>query len=245
MNGEMAVMPTADALAQEGARRFAEIATAAIAARGEFLVALSGGSTPKSMYALLAADPYRETIDWQRVIVLWGDERCVPPDDANSNYKMARQVLLNHVPLQAVNVRRIRGEYSPAGAATAYEEVLRATLAGKQLDLLLLGLGEDGHTASLFPGDVAVHDSEQWVSPAISPAAPANRVTLTPAILNTAANVHFLVAGAAKSAILRRVIAGPRTPHQLPAQLIAPAAGRVSWLIDRAASAGLQGAVPL
>ena len=247
---ELVVLPTADALADEAARRFATLAATAIAARGQFIVALSGGSTPKALYARLAAPPFSASIDWPRVIVIWGDERCVPPDDAASNYKMSREALLDHVPVQATHVRRMRGEYTPVGAAANYNAVLHDVLdAGNgmpvgghtaAIDLVLLGLGEDGHTASLFPGEITVHNATEWASAATAPTVPANRVTLTPAILNTAANVLFLVSGSAKASMLHRVIEGPRTPHELPAQLIAPTFGLVCWLVDAAAAAGLQ-----
>ena len=247
---ELVVLPTADALADEAARRFAALAATAIAAHGQFIVALSGGSTPKALYARLAAPPFSASIDWPRVIVIWSDERCVPPDNAASNYKMAREALLDHVPVQATHVRRIRGEYTPAGAAANYNAVLHDVLdagdgipAGGHMaaiDLVLLGLGEDGHTASLFPGEITVHNATEWASAATAPTVPAGRVTLTPAILNSAANVLFLVSGSAKAAMLHRVIEGPRTPHELPAQLIAPTSGLACWLVDAAAAAALQ-----
>ncbi len=247
---ELVVLPTADALADEAARRFAALAEAAIAARGQFIVALSGGSTPKALYARLAVPPFSASIDWPRVIVIWGDERCVPPDNAASNYRMAREALLDHVPVPATHVRRIRGEYTPAGAAANYNAVLRDLLDAENgmpvsdhtaaIDLVLLGLGEDGHTASLFPGEITVHNATEWASAATAPTVPAERVTLTPAILNTAANVLFLVSGSTKAAILRRVMEGPRTPHALPAQLIAPLSGRACWLVDAAAATELR-----
>ena len=246
---ELVVVPTADALADEAARRFAALGATAIAARGQFIVALSGGSTPKALYARLAAPPFSASIDWSRVIVIWGDERCVPPDDAASNFRMARESLLDHVPVQVTHVRRIRGEYTPAGAAANYNAMLHDLLDtgnglpvdhAPAIDLVLLGLGEDGHTASLFPNAVTVHNAAEWASAATAPTVPADRVTLTPAILNAAANVLFLVSGSAKAAMLHRVIEGPRTPHELPAQLIAPVSGRACWLVDADAATGLQ-----
>ncbi len=247
---ELVVLPTADALADEGARRFAALAATAIAARGQFIVALSGGSTPKALYARLAAPPYSRAINWSRVIVIWGDERCVPPDDSASNFRMAREALLDRVPVPATHVRRIRGEYTPTGAATNYNAALHDLLEGDgampagghkpSIDLVLLGLGEDGHTASLFPGEVTVHNAKEWVSAATAPTIPTNRVTLTPTIINSAANVLFLISGNAKAAMLSRVIEGPHTPHELPAQLIVPTNGRVCWLIDAPAATELR-----
>ena len=246
---DLVVLPTADALADEAARRFALLAATAIAARGKFIVALSGGSTPKALFARLAAPPIAAGIDWSRVIVIWGDERCVPPDDAASNYRMAREALLDHVAVPATQVRRIRGEYSPAGAAANYNAMLHDLLDAEDgapvgqtpaIDLILLGLGEDGHTASLFPGEVTVHNATEWAAAATAPTVPADRVTLTPAIINAAANVLFLVSGSVKAAMLHRVIEGPRTPHELPAQLISPISGHGCWLIDAAAATGLE-----
>ena len=247
---ELLVLPTADDLADEAARRFVALAATAIAAKGQFIVALSGGSTPKALHTRLAAPPVAASIDWSRVIVIWGDERCVPPDDAASNYRMARETLLDRVPVQAAHVRRIRGEYSPAGAAANYNAVLHELLdpengvpAGglpPSMDLVLLGLGEDGPTASLFPNEITVHNAIEWAAAATAPTVPTNRVTLTPIILNAAANVLFLVSGNAKAAMLHRVIEGPRTPHELPAQLIAPTNGHACWLVDAAAATELQ-----
>ncbi len=183
------------------------------------------------------------SVMWSRVQVLWGDERCVPPHHAESNYRMARETLLDRVPVPAANVHRIHGEDDPASAAKAYEATLRALLrrpAAARIDLILLGLGEDGHTASLFPGSAAVHEQTRWVMAAHAAAGSMWRITLTPAVINAAAEVLFLVSGAAKAGILRRVLEGPRRPQSLPAQAIAPTNGRVRWCVDAAAAAELQ-----
>jgi 6-phosphogluconolactonase len=210
-------------------------ASEAIHARGEFVVALAGGATPRTMYARLAAPPLFAMVHWSSVQFLWGDERCVPPDDEASNYRMAREALLDHVPVAAANVHRIRGEDDPVRAAAAYEREKR------RIDLVLLGLGEDGHTASLFPGAVAAHDDPRWAIAVRAPVAPAWRVTLTPVVINAAAEVAFLVAGDAKAGIVGRVLEGPRRPHELPAQLIVPTSGRVVWFLDAMAAAELRG----
>jgi 6-phosphogluconolactonase len=251
------VLPTAEALAEDAAHRFARAARDAIRSRGKFVVALSGGTTPRSLYARLAAPPYASAVPWSEVAVLWGDERCVPPDEAASNYRMARETLLDHVPIPAAHVHRIRGEDEPVAAAGAYEQTLRRVLRtpqgppreapGARIDLVLLGLGEDGHTASLFPGapdpPPAVPDNEPWVIAHRAPVEPPWRVTLTPVIINAAAEVFFLVSGGAKAAIVRRVLegGGPLRPYELPAQLIAPEGGRVLWLLDAAAARDLEG----
>lgn len=222
------------------------------------MVVLAGGSTPRSMYARLAAPPHASSVDWSRVQVLWGDERCVPPDHEASNYRMACEALLNHVPIPQASVHRIHGEDDPAEAATVYERVIRRVLRtpsgppreslGARIDLVLLGLGEDGHTASLFPGHAVMSDNPAWVRAVYVPASVAVaawRVTLTPVIINATVEVAFLVSGAAKAGIVRQVLEGPRSrPPELPAHLIAPAEGRVRWFLDAAAAAGLRGGRP-
>ena len=243
MRADLAVLPSAAALAEAAAGRFVAAAGDAIASRGQFIVALSGGSTPRDTYLRLGTGALVSKVMWSRVQVLWGDERCVPPHDVESNYRMARETLLDRVPVPTAHVHRIHGEDDPATAAEVYETTLRALLrtpAGARIDLVLLGLGEDGHTASLFPGSAAVHEQARWVMAARAPAASMWRITLTPAVINAAAEVLFLVSGDAKAGILRRVLEGPRRPQSLPAQAIAPTNGRVCWCVDAAAAAELQ-----
>ena len=242
MRADLAVLPSVAALADAAAGRFVAAAGDAISSRGQFIVALSGGSTPRDTYRQLATEALVSRVTWSRVQVLWGDERCVPPDHAESNYRMARETLLDRVPVPAANVHRIHGEDDPATAAGVYEATLRALLrtpAGARIDLVLLGLGEDGHTASLFPGSAAVHEQTRWVMAARAAAASMWRITLTPAVINAAAEVLFLVSGGAKAGILRRVLEGPRRPEELPAQAIAASNGRVRWCVDAAAAADL------
>src|SRR5882724_4582842 len=240
MRADLAVLPSAAALADAAAGRFVAAAGDAIGSRGQFIVALSGGSTPRDTYLRLGTGALVSKVMWSRVQVLWGDERCVPPDDLESNYRMARETLLDRVPIPAANVRRIHGEDDPATAAEVYEAMLRALLrTPARIDLVLLGLGEDGHTASLFPGGAAVHERTRWVMAARASAASLWRITLTPAVINAAAEVLFLVSGGAKAGILRRVLEGPRRPQSLPAQAIAPTSGRVRWCVDAAAAADL------
>lgn len=270
MRDDVEVLASVDALADAAARRFVAAAGAAIGARGEFIVALAGGSTPRSTYDRLAEPQYSSSVDWPRVQVLWGDERCVNPESPKSNYAMAREALLDHVRVRKENVHRIHGEDDPAAEAIAYEQVVRGVLKtpagaprranGARIDLVLLGLGEDGHTASLFPASTVAGggerglnalgngahravasggDDARWVEAVFARATAMWRVTLTPVVINAAAEVVFIVSGDAKAAIVRRVLDGPRVPHELPAQLIAPAAGRVRWLLDAAAAAAL------
>jgi 6-phosphogluconolactonase len=243
------VLHTAEALAEDAAQRFAGAASDAVRSHGEFVVALSGGATPQGLYERLATPPYVSAVPWSLVQVFWSDERCVAPDQAASNYRMARAALLDHVPIRAENVHRIHGEDVPNVAAEAYEGTLRTVLRtphgppretpGARLDLVLLGLGDDGHTASLFPGDVP--DGERWVVARYDVSGLLWRVTLTPILINAAAEVLFLVSGEGKAAIVHRVLEGPRRPQELPAHLIAPEDGRVLWLLDAAAARDLKG----
>ena len=244
---EVEVLPDEQHLADAAARRFLSAANTAIDARGEFIVALSGGSTPRSAYARLASEPFVSSLDWSRVHVLWGDERCVPPDHESSNFRMARETLLDHVPVPEANIHRIRGEDDPAEAAATYEGVLRTVLrtpigpprtaSAFRLDLVLLGLGNDGHTASLFPGGASLHAGAQWVAAEFVQAVAMWRVTLTAMVINAAAEIAFVVSGDAKAAIVREVLESPNRPHKLPAQLIVPTDGHVHWLLDARAAA--------
>ncbi|HKP49033.1 MAG TPA: 6-phosphogluconolactonase, partial [Gemmatimonadales bacterium] len=254
------VFPTPEALADAVARHVAKCAKAAISSNGRFTIALSGGSTPQAAYARLATrdsrlstdDWWPTTDDWRLTHVVWGDERCVPPDDPRSNYRMAKEALLDRVPIPPGQIHRIRGEDDPEQAAVEYERELRGLLeyhpftsfrAGpdQRLDLVLLGLGEDGHTASLFPGQPALHEKTRWVVAVTAHRSPDTlaRITLTPAILNSAQNITFVVSGAAKAARLQQVIEGPFTPDLLPAQAIHQVEGRLTWMIDRAAASRL------
>jgi len=237
-----------EALAAEAADRFVAAAAAAIAARGRFGVALAGGSTPQACYALLARAPRRAAVDWSRVHFFWGDERCVPPDDPESNYGSAARNLLDHLPVPPAAIYRIRGEIAPDRAAAEYEATLLSWLDEEgsrgALDLVLLGLGADGHTASIFPGtDIfrreldGVNPRRRWVVPVFAPSQNRWRVTFTTVPINQAREVLFLVAGASKAATLREVLAPPGTAIRFPAQLIRPVGGRLRWLVDEAAAA--------
>jgi len=244
------ILSDAAALANAAADRFVSAAAHAIDARQRFVVALSGGSTPRSAYVLLAREPLRLRVDWSRVHILWGDERCVPPDNAESNYRMARETMLDHVPIPPANVHRIRGEDDPRDAAASYEAILRtllhtskgpaSTVPGKNIDLALMGLGDNGHTASIFPHSAVIDERLRWVMADYVAEVSMWRVTLTAPILNSASELLFLVSGGAKANVLARVLEGPRQPRELPAQLIAPESGHVEWLVDRAAAAELE-----
>jgi len=237
------------ALMEAGAAAFVAAARAAIGAHGRFIAALSGGSTPRALFELLATERFASSVDWSRVHVCWGDERAVPPDAAASNYRMAREALLDHVPIPASQVHRIRGEDPPQVAAEAYERTLRTLFAtpvgpprpepGARFDLVLLGMGDNGHTASLFPGLHAAREAERWVVAESVAEVGMWRITLTPVVLNAAAEVVFLVAGADKAAMLHRVLDGPVRPDALPAQVVVPHDGRLRWLVDTDAAARL------
>lgn len=223
-----------------------EAAARAIDTAGRFLVALSGGSTPQAVYGQLAAPSYADRIEWEAVHVFWGDERCVLPSDPSSNYALAKEMLLDKVGVKLGHVHRIRGEDDPESAAGAYERLVRRALStpegppgnelGSRFDLVLLGMGADGHTASLFPGTSAVHEADRWVVPVEAPVPPLRRVSLTPPLINAATEKLFLVTGEAKATTLARVLRGPKDPDSFPAQVIENA----RWLVDAAAASMLK-----
>jgi 6-phosphogluconolactonase len=235
--------PDLESLSRAAAELFARQAEDAIKIRGRFAVALSGGQTPRRTYEILAQPPFREQVDWSRTHVFWGDERCVPGDDPRSNSRLAREALLEQVPLPRAQMHPLSCIPSPAAGARAYETLLRDFCTGTSpgLDLVFLGLGEDGHTASLFPYHQALEEKERWTAAVYVPAPGLNRVTLTPAFINQAAYVAFLVAGAAKAGTLREVMQRPEDPRRLPAQLIKPEPGALYWLADRAAASLIEG----
>jgi 6-phosphogluconolactonase len=238
MQADIRVHAHAADLAEAGASLFVDTATRVLASQPRLAVALSGGTTPAATYARLATPAFARRVDWARVHIFWGDERCVPPDHADSNYRMARQTLLDGVPLPAPNLHRMRAELEPPLAAADYEQDLR-TFFGETLprfDLMLQGLGEDGHTASLFPGTAALHETRRWVTANWVEKLNSWRLTLTPMVINHAARVVFLVAGVGKTAMVRAVLSGPFQPEVWPAQLIQPTAGQLVWLMDAAAA---------
>ena len=241
---DLVVVADQAALAQRAEELFAQVAERAVTHKGRFTVALSGGSTPKLLYSLLAAEPYRSRVPWDQTHVFWGDERCVPPDHTDSNFGMAKAALLDHVPVAAERVHRMQAEREDLDAAARVYEadiartfVVPPTGQPPALDLILLGLGPDGHTASLFPHTEAVLETKRWVVRNFVPTFGANRLTFTAPILNRGGTILFLVAGPDKAAILHEVLEGPADPERLPAQLIRPVAGRLIWLADRAAAA--------
>ncbi len=242
------ILPGPAALARAAVEHIIARAAAAIASAGRFRLVLSGGETPRHTYLLLADAEFARRVDWARVEVFWGDERCVPPDDSRSNYRMARETLLDRVPILPEHIFRIHVEDGPAQAALAYEQALKRLPAdapgigsnGFLFDLVLLGLGNDGHTASLFPGQTAVRESAAWVVPEFALSVSEWRVTLTPVAINPARAVTFLVSGGEKAGPLHEALEGSLPPDLLPARAIMPATGDLTWLVDAAASSRLE-----
>jgi len=231
------------ALSSAAAEIFLESAKEAIQARGHFTVALSGGGTPGELYTLLAVVPYRNQGPWGKTFVFWADERLVPPDEDGSNYRQAMYAFLNKVPIPTENILRIKGELESHNAAIDYTQTLKRFASPPfewpRFDLALLGMGADGHMASLFPGSpVAITEPVLSVTENYQ-GRPANRVTLTAPVFNSARQVVFLVTGESKSETLSRVINGEHRPFDLPAQRIQPTDGTLTWLLDRAAASNL------
>ena len=227
-----------EALSQAAAEIFTDLAKHAIATRGSYSVALSGGHTPRRLYEILADSPYREQVHWEAVHIFWGDERCVPVDDPRSNFKMAQQALLNHVPVPENNIHPILGDLPAAMAADQYETELRDFFEASPaaFDLILLGLGENAHTASLFPHTPVLDEKERWVDEVYVAEQNMYRVTLTASLINQAREALFLVSGADKASALQGVLEGAYHPHELPAQLIRPNGAHPIWLVDKAAA---------
>jgi 6-phosphogluconolactonase len=238
------VEPDAAALARRAAQYFVEMAGEAVASLGRARIAISGGSTPKAAFQLLAdpKKPWRSRMPWDNLDLYWVDERTVPPDAPDSNYRMTRETMLDQVPLKPEQIHRIEGELDPAVAASRYESNLRSDfhLEGDDIprfDLIALGMGPDGHTASLFPHTQALHERTRLVTANQVPQMNTWRITLTWPVINHASSVFFLIAGADKAEILKEVLTGPRDPERLPSQLIWPCSGILTLLLDRAAAA--------
>jgi 6-phosphogluconolactonase len=235
-----------DALSNAAADELAAIAKDAVAQRGVCTIALSGGSTPKRLFQLLAGRG-RDALPWDQIELWWGDERTVPPDHADSNYRMAREALVDPLRLDAQRVHRMPAEEPDHElAALTYERALVAALGTPPvIDYMMLGMGPDGHTASLFPGSPGLDEHERWViaNPVDSPLAKGKttRITMTVPAICAARHIRFLVAGGDKANALHAVLEGPRDSHRYPSQLISPLTGDLAWLVDQAAAARLGG----
>jgi 6-phosphogluconolactonase len=237
------ISPSAEALAEAAADYFASEVLAAVAASGVARVAISGGSTPKGMFAALAdkSQPYFARVPWDKLQLFWVDERCVPPTDKDSNYRMTNEAMLSKVPLPAVQIHRMEGELNPELAASRYEARLRTAfrLEGAEVpafDLVLLGMGDDGHTASLFPHTQALNETERLVVANHVLQKETWRITLTRPVINQGREVAFLIEGAGKAQVLHDVFLGPYDPESKPSQLIRPASGRLTLLLDAPAA---------
>jgi 6-phosphogluconolactonase len=244
MKADVRVFKDKDVLSRATARLFVEFASEAVEKRGKFFIAMSGGSTPGELYRLLAAEDFRNRMSWEKTIVFWGDERCVSPDDPDSNYFQAQKVLLGRVPIPDENIWRIKGELEPAQASNDYAQTLKRFAAPgsnwPRFDLALLGMGEDGHTASLFPGSPVEMTEPTLVVTADYQGRPALRVTLTPLVFNSARVIVFLVAGESKATTLKDVLSNHYRPEIFPSQRIRPADGSVIWMVDEAAASRLR-----
>jgi 6-phosphogluconolactonase len=243
---KITVLDDPQSLYVHAAEEIAHIAGEAICSHGEFTLCLSGGSTPEKVYELLATR-FHLSVDWKEVQFFWGDERCVPPAHPESNFAMAQRAMLSKLELRPNQVHRILGEKPPDDAARAYEDEIRTACALRpgafpRFDLVLLGLGENRHTASLFPGSPALHEPRRIAVAVDVDAEVRSRITLTAPAINNARRIMFIAAGTGKAEAVRDVIEGPRDPDRIPAQLIAPADGELVWMLDRAAAGLLSAA---
>jgi 6-phosphogluconolactonase len=232
-------------LGQAAAKQVAELSAQAIKARGRFTVALSGGSLPKLLCPPLTEEPLRSQVDWPAWHVFWADERLVPLNHADSNFRLARVYLFNQVNIPVAQVYPVDDSFDPPVTADAYQAVLGQVFEPSpgqppRFDLILLGMGEDGHTASLFPHHPLLAETGRWVAALTdSPKPPPERITLTLPVLNNARHVAFITAGSSKAGVLARVMRGDAPPGELPAQMVQPGQGDLTWFVDQAAAAGL------
>jgi 6-phosphogluconolactonase len=234
------IVPNSSALAERAAQEFVGLAKKELQSKSRFTVALAGGSTPQQMYVRLR----EATLSWDHIDFFWGDERCLPLNDKDSNFHMVNEALLKFIPIPIENIHRILGEIPGEKAAKNYEDDLRRFFgrAAPRFSLIILGLGSDGHTASLFPGSSAIREKSRWavsVNHRVSPPPLVDRVTLTLPVLNAAAHVLFLVSGSEKAKLLSQVLHGQFKPDLFPAQAVKPVDGTLHWLVDQDAAAKL------
>jgi 6-phosphogluconolactonase len=239
---DVVVFPNGEQLGHAAARAIVQIANERIAKSGRFTLALSGGSTPKKLYGLLAGAPYRDKIDWSKTEIFWADERCVPPDDPESNYYLALEGLIKPLGIPESQVHRAPAEETDReAAAEKYEQELRRVFGTRGVpafDLIQLGMGPEAHTASLFPHQDSLKEQTRLVIPVVVPKPPPPRLTLTPPVLNAAHNILFLVTGGEKAEAIQAVLEGPYQPEEYPAQIVRPV-GDVTWMFDTAAASKL------
>jgi 6-phosphogluconolactonase len=238
------VLPDLEAMSHKAAEMFVRLSTTCVASRGKFSAAISGGSTPRKLYSLLGSAEYSPQVDWQRVHFFWVDERCVPKEHEESNFMTAFDRLLSKISIPGENVHRIKGEEDPDKAARNYEEEVRRFFGMSGLpmfDLVILGMGEDGHTASLFPGSNLLNERIRLAAPVYLEKPNWNRITLTLPVLNNATQILFLVAGHSKADVVYEVLGNGRKKERYPAGLIRPVHGSLTWLIDQEAARRLKG----
>ncbi|MHB8597231.1 MAG: 6-phosphogluconolactonase [Ktedonobacteraceae bacterium] len=241
---QIALYADSDTLSRDAAQYIVRLATESVVSHGRFTIALSGGTTPRKLYGMLGDEPYRSQIDWALVDIFWSDERCVPPDSEDSNYLLAQQVLLNKIPIPAAQIHRMPADEPDRDAASqAYTDEMRRVFATNGIpsfDLIQLGMGPEGHTASLFPHQASLHEQQRLVMPVSVPKPPPPRLTFTPPILNAAHNVLFLVTGADKADAVQAVLEGAYNPDEYPAQIVQPTNGEVFWMLDTKAASALK-----
>lgn len=233
---------TTDDLNKAAAAFIIEAAEKAIAARGRFIISLSGGQTPAGLYKLLASTLYKTKLQWKNIYIFWGDERCVPLDDERNNAYQAKKILLDKIEIPAENIHRIHTNLAPEKAAAEYEREMNIFFKGdeQQFDLILLGLGDNGHTASIFPGTDLVKEKAKGIRAVYVAEENKYRVSMTAPLINLAHNILFLVTGIAKAATLQKVLTGPYLPDNYPAQLIKSATGSLTWFTDEDAASLLK-----
>ncbi len=240
----IAIYSDRDTLSQQAAQYIVRIASESIAARGLFTIALSGGTTPRKLYSLLGSEPYSSQIDWKLVHIFWGDERCVPPDNPDSNFFMAQEMLLSKIPIPAFQVHRMPADQPDRDAASQeYTLEMQRTFGTHGIpafDLIQLGMGPEGHTASLFPHQASLHENQRLVMPVSVPKPPPDRLTFTPPLLNAARNILFLVTGSDKADALQAVLEGAYQPDEYPAQIVCPPNDEVVWMLDTAVAVNIR-----
>ena len=239
---ELHIYKNPDELSHAVAKWIADDIATTLKKQDRYTIALSGGSTPKALHKILAASPYKEQIDWTKLHIFWGDERDVPFEDDRNNAKMAYDTLLNFVPVPATQIHVMRTDIGPVESAAEYEKILHEYFdrSPDSFDLVLLGMGDDGHTLSLFPGTAAVHEEKAWAIAYFLKAQDMYRITLTKTIVNKAARIAFLTTGAGKAHALKEVQEGTYNPDLYPSQEIKPVRGELHWFVDEAAAAGLK-----
>jgi len=239
----IATYPDSDTLSHQAAQLIVRLAAESVVTHGRFTIALAGGSTPRKLYGLLADEAYRSQIDWALVEVFWGDERCVPADDAESNFRMAQEAFLSKAPIAENQIHRMHADWHDHDASARDYVIEMQRVFGTDgipsFDLIQLGMGPEGHTASLFPHQAALHEQERLVVPVRTPKPPPDRLTFTPPLLNAARHVLFLVTGSDKADAVREVIEGEYNPDEYPAQIVRPPQGEVTWMLDTAAASKL------